>query len=106
MQVTNKEADKYQDLFNLMYKKHKVTLTIDEMNEVISEAKKVSIKSDCLADVTCFVCKKEGATSKEKIYDQCPECLGLGHSGYEVKCGKCKGEGSAWVEVTVHSDCM
>ena len=42
MQVTNKEADKYQDLFNLMYKKHKVTLTIDEMNELIDEAKKIS----------------------------------------------------------------
>ena len=58
-------------------------------------------------DVTCFVCKKEGATSKEKIYDQCPECLGLGHSGYEGKyCGRCKGDGSTWVEVTVHNDCI
>jgi hypothetical protein len=42
MQVTTEEADKYQDLFNLMYKKHKVTLTIDEMNELIDEAKKIS----------------------------------------------------------------
>lgn len=42
MQVTTEEADKYQDLFNLMFKKHKVILTIDEMNEVINEAKKIS----------------------------------------------------------------
>lgn len=38
----NKEiADQYQGLFNLMSKEHGITLTISEMDEIITEAKNV-----------------------------------------------------------------
>lgn len=39
--IQKEVADQYQGLFNLMAKKHKLILTISEMDDIIIEAQKV-----------------------------------------------------------------
>jgi len=46
MLVNVEIADKYQDLFNHLSQEHNLTLTISEMDDIISEAQKVVKKSN------------------------------------------------------------
>jgi hypothetical protein len=41
MYVNTEIADKYQEFFNFMSQEHDLTLTISEMDEIVSEAQKL-----------------------------------------------------------------
>lgn len=65
MNIPKEIADKYQGLFNLMNKEHNLTLTIDEMNEIIIEAEQV--KSESISDVTSWLFIDDVAAMYGKI---------------------------------------
>lgn len=44
MYVNTEIADKYQEFFNFMSQEHDLTLTISEMDEIVSEAQKLAKK--------------------------------------------------------------
>jgi hypothetical protein len=44
MYVSTEIADIYQDFFNFFSQEHNLTLTISEMQEILSEAKKLESK--------------------------------------------------------------
>ena len=44
MWINTELADKYQEFFDFMSQEHNLTLTISEMNEILSEAKKLESK--------------------------------------------------------------
>ena len=46
MDIVREIADKYQDFFNFMIQEHDLILTIDEMNEIVSEVEKLKKKFD------------------------------------------------------------
>ena len=44
MYVNTEIADKYQEFFNFMSQEHELTLTIEQMDEIVSEAQKLAKK--------------------------------------------------------------
>jgi len=89
-------ADYYQGLFNLMHNEHGLTLTISEMDEIISESQKVvnkiSAANSSDGDVMRRFSDKARETNKQRDSD-CPDCL-MGRDEFEPdwKCSDCRGE--------------
>ena len=52
MKVPITIADKYQEFFNFMNKEHDLVLTIDEMNEIVSEVEKLKKINDKLTEIS------------------------------------------------------
>lgn len=71
--IIREVADEYQGLFNLMSKEYNLTLTISEMDEIISEAEKVKRTPEpSIVQLSCF----HNLTSLRKIGDHltCLDC--------------------------------
>ena len=79
MYVNTEIADKYQEFFNFMSQEHDLTLTISEMDEIVSEAQKL-VKKLAIPLVS------------NSVYFDCTEkeVLILPHSNtpYCAECGK------------------
>lgn len=60
MDIQKEVADQYKGLFNLMCNNHDLILTINEMDEIIIEAQKVSNKLPSIDEIkkTLFNCAK------------------------------------------------
>jgi hypothetical protein len=95
MYVNKDIADKYQEFFNFMSKEHDMTLTMSEMDEIVSESQKI-VKKLAIPIVrhSCLKCSNyvpegcEGvATHRE------PYCLKTGYyqlRTFPFKNTKCK----------------
>ena len=57
MSIPKTIADQYQDFFNFMNQEHDLILTIDEMNEIISEVEK--LKKNLIEDEEDYLTQKE-----------------------------------------------
>ena len=57
MNIPQTIADKYQDFFNFMNQEHDLILTIDEMNEIVSEVEK--LKKNLIEDEDDYLIQKE-----------------------------------------------
>ena len=57
MKVPITTADKYQEFFDFMYQEHGLILTIDEMNEIVSEVEK--LKKKLIEDEEDYLTQKE-----------------------------------------------
>ena len=57
MNIPKTIADKYQNFFNFMNQEHDLILTIDEMNEIVSEVEK--LKEKLIEDEEDYLTQKE-----------------------------------------------
>ena len=62
MSIPRTIADQYQDFFNFMNQEHDLILTIDEMNEIISEVEK--LKKNLIEDEEDYLTQKRLKTQK------------------------------------------
>ena len=83
MYINRELADKYQEFFNFMSQEHNLILTVSEMDEILSEAKKLESK----------LSQHDVSGRSEQL---CPEC---GSNDIElIVCGDlgCNNCGNIW----------
>jgi hypothetical protein len=71
------QAERYQELFNLMSKEHGLTLTMTEMDDIISEVEKLqqsSIFGVVQAKPEGFYCEDEQGRIAEETGDKIEKC--------------------------------
>lgn len=65
MYVDIEAADKYQEFFNFMSQEHDLILTIEQMDEILSEAQKL-VKKLTIPAVVCSSCGAENSIRWDK----------------------------------------
>ena len=68
MKIPKTIADKYQDFFNFMCQEHDLILTIDEMNEIVSEVEK--LKEKLIEYEEDYLTQKEIETERSSTFIQ------------------------------------
>jgi len=83
MKTDFEQAERYQELFNLMSKEHGLTLTMTEMDDIISEVEKLKQSSIFgVVQPSAEVCEHEMKLCYSNIATDVMECTKCGYTEY------------------------